>query len=107
MGLPLPPARNAAPRSGIFASMRSNSRFYRGHRIKAVQLDDVWHATVYAPRGSIVRHIEITSLADATAQAEWAIETRLKFQPPSRGERRVVSASLISQPFGHLSTKHA
>ena len=63
------------------------SRFYRGHRIIAVQLDGMWHATMYAPRGSIVRHIESTSLADAMAQAEWFIETRLAFRPPSRYER--------------------
>jgi hypothetical protein len=67
--------------------MRSSSRFYRGHRIKAVQLDGIWHATVYAPRGSIVRHIESTSLADALAQAEWVVETRLAFRPPAQRER--------------------
>ena len=63
------------------------SRSYRGHRIIAVQLDGMWHATMYAPRGSIVRHIESTSLADALAQAEWVVETRLAFRPPSQGER--------------------
>jgi hypothetical protein len=85
--------RGAPP--GRFFIMRSSSgeciwtvaRAYRGHRIKVVQLGDIWHAMVHGHTGSIVKSIESTSLADAMAQAEWFIETRLAFQPPSRYER--------------------
>jgi hypothetical protein len=63
------------------------ARRYRGHRIKAVQVGDIWHAMVHGHNGSIVKSIESTSLADAMAQAEWFIETRLAFRPPSRYER--------------------
>jgi hypothetical protein len=80
---------------GIISTMRSSSyvmrtasRFYRGHRIKAIQLGYTWHVTVHAPNGSTVKHIEATTLADAMAQAEWTIETRFAFRPPSRGERK-------------------
>ena len=63
--------RNAAPRS------------YRGHRIVAVQLDGTWHAVVQGYAGAIApTNITSTSLADAMAQAEWFIETRLAFRPP-------------------------
>jgi hypothetical protein len=85
--------QRAAP-WGIISTMRSSSyvmrtasRFYRGHRIKAIQLGYTWHVTVHAPNGSTVKSIESTPLADAMAQAEWFIEARLKFQPPARGER--------------------
>ena len=57
--------------------MRTASRRYRGHRIKAVQLGSTWHASVHGHTGSILKIIESTSLADAMAQAEWFIETRL------------------------------
>ena len=63
------------------------ARSYRGHRIVAVQLDGTWHAMVHGHTGSIVKSIDSTSLADAMAQAEWFIETRLAFRPPSRDER--------------------
>ena len=83
------------PWAGIFSLMRSSSyvmrnvsRRYRGHRIKAVQLGSTWHASVHGHTGSILKIIESTSLADAMEQAEWVIEARLKFQPPSRAERR-------------------
>jgi len=59
------------------------SRRYRGDRIKAIQLGSTWHAGVHGHTGSI----ESTSLADAMAQAEWFIEARLAFRPPSRNER--------------------
>ena len=40
------------------------------------------------PTGAIARtNITSTSLADAMAQAEWFIEARLAFRPPSRNER--------------------
>jgi hypothetical protein len=68
-------------------AMRTVSRFYRGHRIKAVQLDGTWHATVHGRTGAIVTHIEATTLVDAMGRAEWAIETRLAFRPPLRGEQ--------------------
>ena len=68
--------------------MRTASRRYRGHRIRAVLLGYTWHATVHGRTGAIVKHIEATTLADAMAQAEWFIEARLKFHPPSRGERK-------------------
>ena len=68
--------------------MRTASRRYRGHRIRAIQLGSTWHASVHGHAGSIVdENIESTSLADAMAQAEWFIETRLAFRPPSRDER--------------------
>jgi hypothetical protein len=67
--------------------MRTASRRYRGHRIKAVQLGSTWHASVHGHTGSVLKIIESTSLLDAMAQAEWFVEARLKFQPPSRGER--------------------
>ena len=80
---------------GIISTMRSSSyvmrtacRLYRGHRIKAIQLAYTWHVTVHAPNGSTVKSIESTSLADAMAQAEWFIEARFAFRPPSRGERK-------------------
>jgi hypothetical protein len=63
------------------------SRSYRGHRIVAVQLGNTWRAMVQGHTGSIVKSIESTSLADAMGQAEWFIETRLNFRPPSRDER--------------------
>ena len=67
----------------------SVTRFYRGHRIVAVQMDGTWHAIVHRYSGGIVpTNIESTSLADAMAQAEWFIETRFAFRPPSRGERK-------------------
>ena len=67
--------------------MRTASRRHRGHRIRAIQLGSTWHASVHGHTGSILKIIESTSLLDATAQAEWFIEARLKFQPPARGER--------------------
>ena len=80
---------------GIISAMRSSSyvmrtasRFYRGHRIKAIQLGYTWHATVHGRTGAIVKHIEAKTLVDAMAQAEWFIEARLKFQPPARVERK-------------------
>jgi hypothetical protein len=73
-------------RSGSYV-MRTASRRYRGHRIRAVQLGYTWHATVHGRTGAIVKHIEATTLVDAMAQAEWAIEARLAFRPPSRDER--------------------
>jgi hypothetical protein len=61
------------------------SRSYRGHRIIAVQPDGTWHAIVHGYTGAIVpTNIESRSLADAMAQAECFIETRLAFRPPSR-----------------------
>jgi hypothetical protein len=80
---------NAAPRSGIISTMRRSSyvmctasRFYRGYRIKAVQLGYTWHASVHGRTRSIVKHIEATTLVDAMGQAEWFIETRFAFRPP-------------------------
>ena len=67
--------------------MRTVSRFYRGHRIRAVQLGYTWHAIVYGHAGSILTSIETTKLADAIGQAEWFIETCFAFRPPSRRER--------------------
>jgi hypothetical protein len=67
----------------------SVTRFFRGHRIVAVQLDGTWRVIVHGHAGSIVdENIESMSLADAVAQAEWFIETRFAFRPPSRGERK-------------------
>jgi hypothetical protein len=63
------------------------SRSYRGHRIIAVQPDGTWRAIVHGHTGAIVKVIESTSLADAMGQAEWVVETRFAFGPPSRGER--------------------
>jgi hypothetical protein len=81
---------------GIISTMRSSSyvmrtasRFYRGHRIKAIQLGYTWHVTVHAPNGSTVKHIEATTLADAMAQAEWTIETRFAFRPPHQRSERM------------------
>ena len=63
------------------------SRSYRGYRIIAVQPDGTWHAIVHGHTGAIVpTNIESRSLADAMAQAEWFIETRLRFRPATRGE---------------------
>jgi hypothetical protein len=80
---------------GIISTMRSSSyvmrtasRRYRGHRIRAIQLGPTWHASVHGHTGSIVKHIEAKTLVDAMAQAEWVIEAQLKFQPPARGERK-------------------
>jgi hypothetical protein len=36
----------------------------------------------------MLKIIESTSLADAMAQAERFIEARLKFHPPTRGQRK-------------------
>jgi hypothetical protein len=47
-----------------------------------------WHTSVHRHTGSILKTIESTSLADAMAQAEWVVETRLAFRPPSRYERK-------------------
>ena len=61
------------------------SRFCRGHRIIAVQPDGTWHAIVHGHTGAIVpTNIESRSLADAMAQAEWFIETRLRFSDRPR-----------------------
>jgi hypothetical protein len=69
-------------------AMWTVARSYRGHRIVAVQLDGTWHAIVHGYAGVITpTDIESTSLADAMGQAEWFIETRLAFRPPSRGEQ--------------------
>lgn len=89
--------------------MRTASRRYRGHRIKAIQLGSTWHASVHGRTGSILKISESTPLADPMAKAEWAIETRLKLQPPSRGERRggLRTGRPDQRPFSHLSTKHA
>lgn len=57
------------------------TRFYRGHRIVAFQLDDSWHAMIHGHTGKIIDTVEGTSLADAMAYAEWVIETRLRFAP--------------------------
>ena len=67
--------------------MRTVTRFYRGYRIRAAQLGSTWHAIVHGPTGSMVKGIEARTLADAMAQAEWVIEARLKFQPPTRRQR--------------------
>ena len=79
---------------GIISTMRSSSyvmrtasRFYRGHRIKAIQLGYTWHASVHRRTGAIVKHIEATTLVDALAQAEWVVETRLGFRPPAQRDR--------------------
>jgi len=69
------------------SAMRTVSRFYRGHRTRAVHLGHTWHAIVHAPTGSILTSIETTTLADATGQAEWYIETRFAFRPPSSDKR--------------------
>jgi hypothetical protein len=61
--------------------MRTASRFYRGSRIKAIQLGYTWHLTVHSPNGSTAKSIESTTLADAMAQAEWFIEARFAFRP--------------------------
>ena len=64
------------------------SRSYRGHRIVAVQLGNTWHAIVHTHTGAgVPSNIESTWLADAMAQAERFVETRLAFRPPSRVER--------------------
>ena len=68
-------------------AMRTVSWLYRGHRIRAIRLGEAWHAAVHGPTGSIVKSIEGTTLGDAKAQAEWFIETRFAFRPPSRRER--------------------
>ena len=59
----------SAARAGVSAPMRTVSRFCRGHRIRAVQLGYTWHASVHGHTGSIVTHIEGTSLTDTVAQA--------------------------------------
>jgi hypothetical protein len=64
------------------------ARSYRGHRIVAVQLGYTWHAIVHGRTGSILKTIETTSVAEAMAQAEWTIETRFAFRPPSRDGRK-------------------
>jgi len=56
--------------------------------MRAIQLGSTWHAIVHGPAGSIDTHIEATTLADALAWAEWAIETRFAFKPPFRGDRK-------------------
>ena len=79
----------------FFTTMRTSSseciwtvaRRHRGHRIKAVQVGDIWHAMVHGHNGSIVKSIESTSLAEAMGQAEWVIETRLACRPPPQRER--------------------
>jgi hypothetical protein len=81
-------------------AMRTASRFYRGHRIRAVQLDSTWHATVHGRTGALVKYIEATTLANALAQAEWFIETRFAFRPPSRYERVAVWGV---HPYAHAS----
>jgi hypothetical protein len=64
------------------------SRVYRGYRIVAVQLDGTWHIVVHGYTGAIARtSITSLSLAEAMGQAEWVIETRLAFRPPSRYQR--------------------
>ena len=69
--------RQRAAHWGIISTMRSSSyvmrtasRFYRGHRIRAVQLGSTWHASVHGHTGSILKIIEPASLAEAMAQAE-------------------------------------
>lgn len=62
------------------------SRFYRGHRIVAVQFDGTWHVVLHGYTGAIARTTSM-SLADAMGQAERVVETRLGLQPPSRGEQ--------------------
>jgi hypothetical protein len=42
---------------------------------------------VHGRAGAIFKHIEATTLADAMAQAEWVIETRLAFRSPAQRER--------------------
>jgi hypothetical protein len=64
--------------------MRTVTRFYRGHRIRAVQFGSTWHTVVQGPTGSIIKGIEAATLLHAMAQAEWFIEARLRFQPPTR-----------------------
>jgi hypothetical protein len=61
------------------------SRIYRGHRIVVVRLARAWHAVVHDPRGSIlVGDIVGNTMWDAMARAEWAVETRLAFSPPTQ-----------------------
>ena len=93
--LSAPVSRGCSNRSGIISTMRSSSyvmrtasRRYRGHRIRAVQLGYTWHAAVHGRTEAIVKHIEATTLADALARSEWFVEARLKFRPASRGERK-------------------
>ena len=82
-----PLGRSSTMRSSSYV-MRTASRWYRGHRVRAIQLGSTWHASVHGHTGSILKIIESTSLAEAMAQAEWFIETRFAFRPPSRGERK-------------------
>jgi hypothetical protein len=64
------------------------TRFHRGHRIVAVQLDGVWHAMVHGYTGAMMdTKIESVSLADAMGQAEWVAETRLALRPHSPSEQ--------------------
>jgi hypothetical protein len=62
------------------------SRICRGHRIVVVRLGSAWHAIVHDPRGGILigAHIEGKAMPDAMPRAEWAVETRLGFNPPAR-----------------------
>jgi hypothetical protein len=68
-------------------SRHTQSRFYRGHRIHVVQLGLTWNAIVHDHTGAIMRSIESKSLADVVAEAEWTIETHLRFRPPTRHDR--------------------
>jgi hypothetical protein len=90
--LPLPATRLPLGRFSTHAKQQlrdaTASRRYRGHRIRAIQVGSTWHASVHGHTGSILKIIESTSLLDAMAQAEWYIETRFAFRPPSRGERK-------------------
>jgi hypothetical protein len=68
-------------------SRHVQSRLYRGHRILVVQLGLTWYAIVHDRTGAIIKHVENTSLAEVIGQAEWVIETHLRFRPPKRRER--------------------
>ena len=77
------------------------------------QADDAAHDLLLnrtprdAAAASVLFHRHETAVICHGQHPEWAIETRLKFQPPS-ASGRVVSelAGLISRPFSLLSTKH-
>ena len=78
--------------SGVSPPMRSSSdamgtvsRFYRGRRIVAVQLDGTWQIVAHGYTGAIARtNIKSLSLAEVMGQAEWVVETRFAFRPLSQ-----------------------
>ena len=64
----------------FIAAMRAHAvaiSFHRGHRIVAIQLDNAWGGTVYAPGSNAISSLEGASAQEVMARGTEAVDTLL------------------------------